>query len=106
MNLMKSKAPYLMTHGTISPDRKKYEYGTDKTVNLKFEEFLPPHIYKNLFPFQRDGIKKGLKMYGRILINDDFGTGKSLQALSLALAYRMEWPLLILCPSYVKYNWR
>ena len=45
-------------------------------------------------------------MHGRILINDDFGTGKSLQALSLALAYRMEWPLLILCPSFLKYSWR
>lgn len=45
-------------------------------------------------------------MYGRILINDDFGTGKSLQAISLALAYRMEWPLLILCPVFAKFNWR
>mmetsp|Transcript_17360 Transcript_17360/g.21898 ORF Transcript_17360/g.21898 Transcript_17360/m.21898 type:complete len:211 (-) Transcript_17360:2218-2850(-) len=45
-------------------------------------------------------------MHGRILINDDFGTGKSVQALALALAYRMEWPLLILCPAFLKYSWR
>lgn len=45
-------------------------------------------------------------MHGRILINDDFGTGKSLQAISLALAYRMEWPLLILCPTFAKFSWR
>ena len=78
MNIMKTKAPYAMTSGAISPDRKRYEYGSDKTTSLKFEEFLPPYIYKNLLPFQRDGVKKGLKMYGRVLINDDFGTGKSL----------------------------
>ena len=31
---------------------------------------------------------RGLKFYGRILINDDPCAGKSLQALALALAYR------------------
>ena len=45
-------------------------------------------------------------MYGRILINDDFGTGKSLQALGLSLAYKIEWPLLILCPKFLQYMWR
>jgi len=107
MNLMKTKVPYaLASERPLSPDRKRYEYGTDKTTNLKLEEFLPPHIFKNLLAFQRDGVKRGLKMHGRILINDDFGTGKSLQALSLALAYRMEWPLLIVCPAFLKFNWR
>ena len=103
---MKTKVPYQITCGTLSPDRKRHEYGSDKTVALKFEEFLPPYIYKNLLPFQRDGVKQGLKMHGRVLINDDFGTGKSLQAISLALAYRMEWPLLILCPAFTKFTWR
>ena len=107
MNLMKSKVPYSMPmHPTNSPERKKYDYSIDKTTSLKLEEFLPPHIYKNLHSFQRDGIKKGLKLFGRVLINDDFGTGKSLQGLSLSLAYRMEWPLIILCPSFAKFSWR
>lgn len=39
-------------------------------------------------------------------MNDDFGTGKSLQAITLALAYKIEWPLLIICPNYLKYHWR
>lgn len=65
------------------------------------EEFLPPYIFKSLYSFQRDGIKKGLKLYGRILINDEFGIGKSLQALGLALAYKSEWPLLIICPKFL-----
>lgn len=49
---------------------------------------------------------RGLKFYGRILINDDPCAGKSLQALALALAYRQEWPLLIICPNILKYFWR
>jgi hypothetical protein len=31
---------------------------------------------------------KGIKFYGRILINDDPCAGKSLQALTIALAYK------------------
>ncbi|CDW78143.1 UNKNOWN [Stylonychia lemnae] len=60
----------------------------------------------SLYSFQRDGIKKGIKFYGRIVINDDFGTGKSLQALGLSLAYKNEWPLMILCPKFALYMWR
>lgn len=107
MNLMKTKIPYsLLKAPSYSPDRKKYDYSSDKSIHLKLEEFLPPHIFKHLHTFQSDGIKKGIKLYGRVLINDDFGTGKSLQALGLALAYRTEWPLLIICPSFAKFQWR
>jgi SWI/SNF-related matrix-associated actin-dependent regulator of chromatin subfamily A-like protein 1 len=90
----------------FSPDRRKYDYSSDKSIHLKLEEFLPPHIFKHLLTYQSDSIKKGIKLYGRILINDDFGTGKSLQALGLALAYRTEWPLIILCPNFAKFSWR
>lgn len=79
MNLMKIKVPYsLSSQQCFSPERKKYDYGSDKTTSSKLEEFLPPHIFKHLHTFQRDGIKRGLKLHGRVLINDDFGTGKSL----------------------------
>ncbi len=56
--------------------------------------------------FQRETVRKGLKLYGRVLINDDSGIGKSLEGLGLALAYRHEWPLLIVCPNFCKYHWR
>ena len=51
INIMKTKVPYSVTSGTLSPDRKRHEYGSDKTISLKFEEFMPPFIYKNLLPF-------------------------------------------------------
>ena len=77
MTLMKTKIPYTVSCQQVE-DLKRYDYVSDKSCSLKLEEFLPPHIFKNLHSFQRDGIKKGLKLYGRVLINDDFGTGKSL----------------------------
>ncbi len=45
-------------------------------------------------------------MFGRVLFNDDSGIGKSIMALGLALHYRNEWPILILCPNFSKFHWR
>ena len=34
------------------------------------------------------------------------GLGKTLQALGIASAYRSQWPLLVVCPSSVRFSWR
>ena len=94
---MKTQIPFSLKNGRTC----RYDFKNDRTSKLKLEDFLPPFIFRSLYSYQRDGIKKGLKLYGRILINDDFGTGKSLQALGLSLAYKIEWPLLILCPKFL-----
>lgn len=41
---------------------------------------------------------------GRVLIADDMGLGKTIQALAIADYYRNEWPLLIVCPSSMRYD--
>lgn len=99
MSIMNHKVPFSNDH------QQRYDFTLDD-LKLKLEEFLPLHVYRSLTSFQRENVKKGLKMYGRVLINDESGLGKSLSALALALAYRIEWPLLVLCPMYVRYHWR
>ncbi|CAD5214209.1 unnamed protein product [Bursaphelenchus okinawaensis] len=59
-----------------------------------------------LFPYQKTGVVYGLEKQGRLLIADEMGLGKTLQALAIARYYANEWPLLIVCPSSVKYSWR
>ena len=44
--------------------------------------------------------------FGRLLIGDEMGIGKSIQGLACALVYESEWPLLIICPSALKSVWR
>jgi len=34
------------------------------------------------------------------------GVGKTIQAISISILYRSEWPLLILCPSSLRLTWR
>ena len=41
-----------------------------------------------------------------MLIGDEMGVGKTLQAISLAYLYRDEWPLLIITPASLKFSWK
>lgn len=34
------------------------------------------------------------------------GVGKTIQSLAIAYIYRHEWPLLIICPPTLKFNWQ
>ena len=43
---------------------------------------------------------------GRALVADDMGLGKTMQAMCIACFYRQEWPLLIVTPSSVRFQWK
>ena len=34
------------------------------------------------------------------------GVGKTIQALAIACVYADDWPIVIICPSSLRYNWR
>ncbi|CAB4061372.1 SMARCAL1 [Lepeophtheirus salmonis] len=62
---------------------------------------IEPTLFTSLMPFQLDGIRYSIKREGRVLIADDMGL-----ALGVASFYSEEWPLLIVAPSSVKFNWK
>ena len=47
-----------------------------------------------------------LRHGGRALIADEMGLGKTVQAITTALCYLDDWPLLVLCPASLCANWR
>ncbi|XP_063244353.1 SWI/SNF-related matrix-associated actin-dependent regulator of chromatin subfamily A-like protein 1 isoform X1 [Bacillus rossius redtenbacheri] len=67
---------------------------------------IDPQLMSNLMPFQLDAVRFGVKNNGRCLLADDMGLGKTIEALAIADFYREDWPLLIVCPSSVKFDWR
>uniref|UniRef100_A0A8R1XZJ4 SWI/SNF-related matrix-associated actin-dependent regulator of chromatin subfamily A-like protein 1 n=2 Tax=Onchocerca TaxID=6281 RepID=A0A8R1XZJ4_ONCVO len=73
------------------------------------EPNLEKHIEKTLvdalFPYQRRGVIYGVMKRGRLLLADEMGLGKSIQALGIARYFKCDWPLLIICPSSVKFSW-
>ncbi|KAL2727451.1 SWI/SNF-related matrix-associated actin-dependent regulator of chromatin subfamily A-like protein 1 [Vespula maculifrons] len=47
----------------------------------------------------------GISKNGCCIIADDMGLGKTLQALGIAYYFKDSWPLLIVTPSSVRYQW-
>lgn len=63
-------------------------------------------LVNSLMSFQREGVNFGISKNGRVLIADDMGLGKTIQAICLACYYRNEWPLLVVVPSSIRFDWQ
>ena len=86
---------------------KKEKVNLDSSINCDpYSPQVEPCLWDNLMPFQRDGVRYALKRGGRILLADDMGLGKTIQSLGIASAYKSKWPLLIVCPSSMRFAWR
>lgn len=69
-------------------------------------ERLDSKFVEGLYDFQRKGVIFGIQREGRCLIADDMGLGKTIQAIALAMWYRKDWPLIIVCPSSLRFQWK
>ncbi|KAL6439202.1 hypothetical protein ACFW04_003853 [Cataglyphis niger] len=83
-----------------------------KSLKSEHEKILKQDLTKidkkltdSLMPFQQDGICFGISKGGRCMIADDMGLGKTIQALGIAHYFQESWPLLIVVPSSVRYQW-
>lgn len=100
---------YIKYRETLTKNNKKIT----KNITLDFSKdtlksinSLPDKFLQCLYDFQKDGIKFGLERKGRILLADEMGVGKTVQAIGISLLYKEEWPVLIICPSSLKFVWR
>ena len=84
---------------------KNFKQRLPKEEDVEFGN-VEPQVGDLLMPFQRDAVIYALQRQGRVFLADDMGLGKTIQALAIASAYRQDWPLLIVCPSSVRFTWR
>ena len=63
-------------------------------------------MLKSLYPFQKEGIEFGIRKHGRILLADEMGVGKTIQAIGISAIFKENWPVLVVAPSSLKFNWR
>ncbi|EAR99255.2 SNF2 family amine-terminal protein (macronuclear) [Tetrahymena thermophila SB210] len=72
------------------------------------ENDLPQSILKQLFNYQKEGIRFGMMNKCRILIADEMGVGKTIQAICLAFAYlkNLSKKMIVICPSSLKFYWK
>lgn len=59
-----------------------------------------------LLPFQKQGVRAIYELKGRALLADEQGLGKTIQSLSWIHKLKRVRPVLIVCPSSVKYMWQ
>ena len=80
---------------------------TDDALVKDMKERLSVHFPadKELYPFQYAGVRFAELADGRCLIGDDMGIGKTMQAIAYAALHEEYWPVLVVCPANVKYNW-
>lgn len=76
------------------------------TAGVDLAARLPEALSMGLLPFQKDGVKFCVARNGRALIADDMGLGKTVQAIATATYFSDQWPLLVVAPASVCYNWR
>ncbi|MFH4975848.1 hypothetical protein AB6A40_002557 [Gnathostoma spinigerum] len=80
---------------------------TSKSIKYKIDDgAIDESLVSALLPYQRKGVLYGIERRGRLLLADEMGLGKSIQALGIARYFKVDWPLLIVCPSSVKFAWR
>lgn len=77
-----------------------------KATPTDLSQVMDPELIQRLFPYQKEGVIFALERNGRILLADEMGLGKSVQALTIARYYKVDWPLLIVCPASVKGAWK
>lgn len=65
---------------------------------------LDADVSSDLYPFQRAGVAYALEAE-RVLIGDQMGLGKTIEALA-AVQAAGAYPVVVVCPSSVKLNWK
>lgn len=93
----------------FSDETKKNITGWDYHNDLQYRpslQQLPLSLFKSLYNFQKVGVQFGVDHFGRIILGDEMGVGKTIQAISIAYLFQRDWPVLIITPSSLKLSWR
>eukprot|EP00762_Andalucia_godoyi_P000756 ANDGO_03772.mRNA.1 SWI/SNF-related matrix-associated actin-dependent regulator of chromatin subfamily A-like protein 1 len=83
------------------------QYFAKQTFDMGYlEKALPASLLQSMMPFQKEGVLFALQRNGRALIADHPGLGKTIQAIALMYCYRKEWPMCVIVPSSVRFQWK
>ena len=95
--MLETKVPFAKSR------KQQFDYATESPKSL---DGLPESLSQNLYKFQNEGVQFGTRMYGRCLFGDEMGVGKTIQAIATSYLYKNDWPLLVITPSSLKFQWR
>lgn len=67
---------------------------------------VPLHFKCNLYKFQKQGLFLIEKFKGRALLADEMGLGKTIQAIAYTARHPEFKHITVVCPNYLKTNWK
>lgn len=90
--------------------KNRYQHpGCEDELALNFDlglSRIPKGTLSKMYKFQIEGVKYGLSRGGRVMIADQMGVGKTLQAIALMCCYEVkEGPVLIVAPASMRTVW-
>lgn len=71
----------------------------------EIESKIGPRLWNLLHPFQKTCVRFTVSKR-RAYIADEMGSGKTLEALASCAYYSDLWPVLVICPSSLRYTWK
>lgn len=94
------------THHQSVPQRPRERFSlVDDAIIMECMSRVPSRLMATLYPYQRAGLVYALRRWGRILLADEMGCGKTLQAIALIATALEQGPVLVLCPAVVRPMW-
>jgi SWI/SNF-related matrix-associated actin-dependent regulator 1 of chromatin subfamily A len=93
-------------HALLNPAANTQKADTNEILDTLIEEDNAPWNWQKLMPYQREGVEFGERANLRILLGDDPGLGKTVQALlMLDRNFAQATPCLIVCPPGIVTHW-
>jgi len=92
------------TEFQLDPELSTFLKKSKITAN-DIKEIKLPKLKKELFPFQKIGVSFIGEKNGRVLLGDEQGLGKTIQALAWTQLHPEKKPVIIVCPNHLKLNW-
>lgn len=92
---------------TIGENAMRIIYGVQENLEQSYSSErieLNIPLKKDLFDYQTVGVDFELRVR-RALNADEMGLGKTPQAIAYTMGLN-QWPVLIVCPKSLKYNWQ
>nr|CAG8468827.1 6477_t:CDS:2 [Entrophospora candida] len=96
--------PFSLT--TLESNLKKRIRVSKEVATSQVLSRVEKDLWNNLHTHQKEGLVEMVVREGRVLLSDEQGLGKTLQALALCSYYRANWPVLIICPKSVLHVWK